>query len=171
MSPNPQHTTFNVVPAPNPAGPGNRRAVRHGAFSDSLINPRAREIAEEVLHAHPHLDADRDGPALQRYAVALARVERVNEWLNEQDDPDFSNREAGVTHPVLDRLSKWESQCDMAEHRLGLSPLQRVKLGLATAQAIDVASAMSEPDPALRAQLLRRVGLIDSGGDDRASEH
>jgi hypothetical protein len=171
--PNPNHSTFNVVPAPNPAGPGNVRALRHGAFSDSLVNPRARELAEQVLAANGHLDAMRDGAAILRYSTALARCERVYCWLAEQPDDTFADVVNGLTHSVLDRLRKWESQCDTAERALAITPLVRAKLGLAVAQALDAASLLSaardEPDPALRRSMLAAGGLIhdeDGSTDD-----
>ena len=57
----------------------------HGAKSDKLVLPRARELVPEVLEANPQLDPQRDGPAIFRYAVILSRIERVYRWLGEQD--------------------------------------------------------------------------------------
>lgn len=164
--PNPQETVFNVVPAPNPAGPGNLRAATHGAYSVALLTPRAEQIKQGVLEAHGHLDPAKDGPAVARYAVALARCERTWAWLAEQPDDTFSDLEQGTVHSPLDRLARWEGQCDAAEHRLGISPLQRVKLGLAKVAAVDAATALSEPDPAVRRALLERLGLIVGSDDD-----
>jgi hypothetical protein len=162
--PNPGPTTFNVVPAPNPAEPGNLRAAKHGAQSAALVNPRARELAEQVLSVHTHLDSGRDGPAVARYAVALARVERVYQWLGAQDNEVFANVETGETHAVFGRLERWERECEAAERALAIAPLVRVKLKLTQVQALDAATMMSEPDPALRRQLLERAGLIDPPG-------
>jgi hypothetical protein len=170
--PNPQHTIFNVQPPPNAAKPGDdgllARRLDHGAFSDPLVNPRARELAVQVLDSNPHLDAARDGAAILRYSIALARCERVYRWLAEQPDDTFADVERGTTHAVLDRLRRWESQCDTAERALAIQPLTRAKLGLTQAQALDAASILSEPDPAIRRALLERAGLIGRGaaGDD-----
>ena len=80
--------------------------------------------------AHPHLDLRRDGPAVWRYnAITLARIDRVNAWLSERDDPVFSDLEAGEPHKVFERLSRWEKQASADEERLGISPGARVKLG------------------------------------------
>ncbi len=104
--------------------------VTHGARSPALVEPRARELAPEVLEANAHLDAARDGAAVFRYAVTLARVERVYRWLSEQDDAVFVDEEAGKPHGVFERLEKWETQADRAEERLAIAPLTRAKLGL-----------------------------------------
>jgi hypothetical protein len=168
--PNPQDSTFNVQPPPNPAELGNGRALKHGAFSDSLVNPRARELAEQVLDANRHLDARRDGPTILRYATALARCERVYCWLAVQEDDTFADLVRGTTHTVLDRLRKWEAQCDSAERALAIQPLVRAKLGLTVAQALDAASLLSaareEPDVGLRRSMLEAGGLIEVSADD-----
>ena len=49
----------------------------HGASREKQVAPRARELVPEVFDANPQLDAQRDGPAIFRYAVILARIERV----------------------------------------------------------------------------------------------
>jgi hypothetical protein len=163
--PQPLGQLAGIIPPPNPAEPGNTRALQHGAFSESLVNPRARELAVQVLTANGHLDELRDGAAILRYAVALARCERVYRWLAEQPDDTFSDVTRGTTHSVLDRLRRWESQCDSAERALAVAPLTRAKLGLTQAMALDAASILSEPDPAIRRMMLERAGLIEAGGD------
>jgi hypothetical protein len=166
--PNPAHTVGNVQPPPAAAAPGNQRATKHAAYSDSLINPRAQAIAADVLAANPHLDVQRNGAAVARYAVACARCARIYEWLAEQPDDTFTDVDAGITHRVLDRLTKWESQCEAAERALTIAPLTRAKLKLTQAQALDAATALSaareEPDADLRRAILERAGLIDGRG-------
>jgi hypothetical protein len=115
---------------PNHAEPGNGRAVRHGAHSPELVEARARELAPQILGANGHLDAMRDGAAVARYAMALARVELVYRWLAEQGDPVFADVDAGVAHGIYERLERWERQADAAEDRLAIAPLTRARLGL-----------------------------------------
>jgi hypothetical protein len=141
--PNPGRTIANVQPAPNPAGAGNLRAARHAAYSDALVTPRARELTTAVFEANTHLQVDRDGAAVARYAVLLARVERVYRWLAEQPDDVFADVEHGVPHGVYERLERWERACADAEHRLAIDPLTRTRLGLARMEAFDLAQAMS----------------------------
>ena len=47
------------------------------------------EIAPIVFSANPHLDPERDRAAVSRYAVLLARIERVYDWLSAQTDAVF----------------------------------------------------------------------------------
>jgi hypothetical protein len=113
-----------------PFEPGNTAAMTHGARSERLVEPRARELVPLILKANPQLDAVRDGAAVFRYAVTLARVERVYAWLAERDDAVFTDAEAGEVHGVYLRLETWERQADKAEERLAIAPLTRARLGL-----------------------------------------
>lgn len=113
-----------------PFEPGNTAAVTHGARSDRLVEARARELAPGIFEANPHLDGVRDGAAVWRYAVTLARIDRVYRWLSEQGDPVFADLEAGAAHGIYERLERWERQADKAEERLAIAPLTRARLGL-----------------------------------------
>jgi hypothetical protein len=141
--PNPQSSVANVQPPPRPAEPGNLRRLTHGAYSARIVNPRAAEIVEGVLAAHPHLDAAKDGPALARYGVLLARLARVYDWLSAQPDDIFSDAEKGTVHAALERVERWERAAADAEHRLAIDPYTRSKLGLVQMEAFDLARAMS----------------------------
>jgi hypothetical protein len=120
---------------PNHARPGNARALRHGAYSPELVEARATELVPRVFEANGHLDSTRDGPAVWRYAVVLARVERAHSWLSEQGDPVFVDVAAGRAHGIYERLERWEKQADAAEDRLAIAPLTRARLGLDLLQA------------------------------------
>jgi hypothetical protein len=118
---------------------GNKAAVRHGAQSPELVEARARELAPEVLEANSHLDVARDGAAVFRYAVTLARIERVYAWLDERDDPVFEDERAGEVHAVYSSLERWEAAASRAEQQLAIAPLTRTKLGLDRLVAFDLA--------------------------------
>lgn len=109
---------------------GNTAAVTHGANSSKLVEPRAREIAPAVLDANPHLDPLRDGAAVFRYGMGLARIERVYLWLAAQDDAVFADAKQGEAHGVYERLERWERQAAADEERLAIAPLTRARLGL-----------------------------------------
>ena len=153
-----------------PFEPGNDAATTHGANSPAKVEPRARELAPLILDANPHLDPMRDGAAVFRYSVTLARIERVYAWLAEREDAVFDDTESGTTHGVYERLERWEKQADAAEERLALAPLTRARLGLDQlrgAQAIEEVEAAREA----RARLDARAGQLgsgtaDDGGDD-----
>ena len=87
-------------------------------------------MAPGIYHANPHLDELRDGPAVMRYVITLARIERVYAWLTERQDQVFSDVDAGEVHGVYLRLETWERQADKAEERLAIAPLTRARLGL-----------------------------------------
>jgi hypothetical protein len=124
---------------------GNKAAVKHGATSPELVQERARELMPEIFAANGQLDQVRDGPAVLRYAVVLARIERVYAWLSEQDDAVFAEVGAGTTHGVYQRLERWERQASESEDKLAIAPLTRAKLGIdhlraaATAEEIEAA--------------------------------
>ena len=88
---------------------------------------------------NPHLDPARNGPAVERYAVLLARIGHVNAWLASRADPVFANRRTGKAHAIYDRLTEWERTASNEEDRLAISPLTRARLGLDTARAFDLA--------------------------------
>jgi len=125
----PEHLT----PWP-PAEPGNTRAMTHGLDSDrvtrGVIEPRAVEIAPGIIAANPHLDTERDGLAVGRYAMVLARLERAYEWLANQPDDLFANAKTGEVHGLYGRLAKWEAQASRDEERLAISPRERTRLKL-----------------------------------------
>jgi hypothetical protein len=138
----------NVQPPPNPAAPGNTRALTHGAQSERIIGPRAAELVEEVFAAHDHLDRRRDTPTVCRYAMTMARLERAYAWVNSdsRSDPVFADADDGTVHGVWERIERWERQADACEAHLAIAPLTRARLGLLTAQAFDLAKHWEQGD-------------------------
>ena len=142
---------------------GNEAAVTHGATSSKLVTPRAKAIGPVVLEANPHLDPLRDGPAVFRYAMTLARIERVYCWLADKEDAVFSDAEQGEVHGVYERLERWERQASTDEERLAIAPLTRTKLGLDSLRA----KAMTEEEKRAAAEARKRLDKrMDGGGDD-----
>jgi hypothetical protein len=147
------------IPAKGPRPPF---PTKHGARSEKLVMPRARELAPAILDDNPQLDAKRDGAAITRYAVVLARIERVYMWLAEQDDAVFESMEDGSVHRVYDQLRQWEKQADAAEDRLAIAPLTRARLGL-DLQKAQANEAEREAARAARDRLDARLAEIDGG--------
>lgn len=116
-----------------------------------MVRPRADRLAPAILRAHPHLDVVRDGPAVRRYAMILARIERVHAWLAAQSDAVFSDLAAGDVWRVYERLERWEAASERAEAQLALSPATRTRLGLEQAQGKRLLAHMREREqrPAL----------------------
>ena len=139
--------------------------LTHGATKESLVLPRAEELIGEVFEANPHLDAQRDGPAITRYSVILARIERVYKWLAEQDDDVFQT-DSGKVHTVYDRLRQWENQATQAEDRLAIAPLTRARLGL------DLQKAQANEEERTQARAARerldgRLAELDGKSKDK----
>jgi hypothetical protein len=125
--------TENLQPWP-PAEPGNTRAMTHGLDSPrvigKVIEPRARELAPQIIDAHPHLDPIRDGAAAFRLAMVYARLEHAYTWLAERGDEMFADRDTGEVHGLLGRVQMWEVQAGREEERLAISPRERERLKL-----------------------------------------
>jgi hypothetical protein len=98
-----------------------------------------------------------DQEVVRLLAQTLCRLEDLSVWLDK--------------HGVLDRRGKvrsaalWErrlsSQALKLLASLGMTPSSRVRMGLALARTVDLATAMSERDPAKRERLLAEAGLQD----------
>lgn len=116
-----------------PAPVGNVRALKHGLDSSRVgvaVERRARDLVPGIIAAHGHLDDVRDQPAVLRYAMTLARLERAYSWLAEQDDELFADRDEGRVHGLLGRVAGWEAQAGREEERLAISPRERTRLKL-----------------------------------------
>ena len=71
----------------------------------------------------------------------------------------------GIPRPAVEFERRLRAEARDHAAELGLTPRSRAALGLDLARSIDLATAMSEPDPAVRASLLRRAGLAEPEGD------
>jgi hypothetical protein len=153
-------------PAPKSAArKGNRRAVSHGAHAQVLparLSAKAAAIAAELAVQAPVRGPGgalpiHDVEVVRLLAQTLCRLEDLSVWLDK--------------HGTLDRRGKvrsaalWErrlsSQALKLLSALGMTPSSRVKLGLALARTVDLATAMSERDPSKRERLLSEAGLQD----------
>ena len=117
-----------------PFEPGNKAAVRHGAYSIEVYGPVARELVAGVLEDRPQLGRYRT--AVAAWADVEARCLVVREHLAEHGMFD----DKGAPRPAVELLVKLERQADKARQRLGLDPKADADLARATADA-HVASA------------------------------
>lgn len=118
-----------------PAKPGNTRAVKHGAYSATMISPRATEITAALENDLPWLTpADRSTVA--RLGWTLARIERLGSWLDQQelDQPNDHNRR---------ELSALMNAAEKLGESLGMSPKSRASLGLAVARGESLAEELA----------------------------
>jgi hypothetical protein len=153
--------------APPPAPKGNRRGLRHGAHAQVLparLDAVTAAIAAQIAADAPVRAPSGELPAHDREVVVqlarcLCRLDDVGRWLDEHGSLD---RRGKVRSAAL-----WERRLRGEALRyldaLGMTPRSRAKLGLDLARTVDLATAMSEPDPRKREQLLREAGV--GGGD------
>ncbi len=113
---------------------GNLLGLRHGAFSDRLVRPRALEIAHGLADdgALPaYLAEPRYRPAVMAYAMTLARLERVESYLEglaaEGVPPELEAD--GTVKAATGLVMALERAADRHRDRLGLSPLAAARLG------------------------------------------
>jgi hypothetical protein len=84
--------------------PGNRNAVKHGAYSKRLKAPRVAEVLEELRSEHP------DEPLANLRALAELHVtaERLSEWVAARPDGGIS-ASGKITPALLEARKAWES--------------------------------------------------------------
>jgi hypothetical protein len=122
---------------------GNALAKKHGAWSDKIVDPVARDLVQIVLEQVGYLADPSYEPAVWAWARAEARVLVLNAWLDENGTLD----EQGVPRPALNALKDFERLASSARARLGLDPLSRAQLGRdVAAQQVDLARLYESMD-------------------------
>jgi len=152
-----------------PAEPGNALAVKHGAYSEVLladVEAEVRELIDALGSAAPVRAADGSLPhadlaAVEQAARALRRYRTVSAWC---DAHGRLEERTGKVKPAADLELRAERALGLALDSLGMNPRSRARLGLDLARSVDVASALSEPDPELRRELLQRAGMLGPEG-------
>lgn len=81
----------------------------------------------------------------------------MDDWLAKHGLID----KRGRVRPAADYLEKATRTLDRLLDNLGMNPRSRAKLGLDLQRNVDLATAMSEPDPERRRQLLAEAGYDD----------
>ena len=115
-----------------PFPPGNKVALRHGAYSAEVIAARAKQVHVELLAYAPYLDEPRFLPAVARYLAAASREALLDEHIQQV------SAEKG-TGAVPARV--WE-QCTAAARLasklgsdLGLDPISHARIRALSAGA------------------------------------
>lgn len=129
---------------------GNTAALRHGVFSPRVVDPKARELVEQVLEdpETAYLTAAKWRPALWAWARAEAQVQLLEAYIAEAGEETAD----GVGDLDLDRvksayllLHRAETRATTQRTRLGLDPLSAARLGRdKTAAALDAAQLMAQ---------------------------
>ncbi len=136
-------------------------ATKHGANAQPPA-VRVRELEDGIYASLASSAPIREGNALppadeatvRLAARTLARLESVSEWLDREGPLD---RKGKVRSAAL-----WERRLTSTAARLlgtlGMNPQARAKLGV-DIKRIDLASAMSNPNPVERAEQLGELGI------------
>lgn len=120
---------------------GNFKAKKHGAHSDRIITPIAAALANQLMTDLPYLQDPTYREALLDYARTVARVEVLEQWLDENGEVDAEGKVA----PAATYLLRVRAHAAQMASRLGLDPLSRARLGKdTTAAKLDVAQIMAE---------------------------
>lgn len=124
-----------------PFEPGNMAHLKHGAWSPSLIEPRAAELVEAALAETPYLTEPRYTASVWAWARAEARILLLSDYLDRVGLLDDRGRPRGA----VDTLLRCESLAAKARTVLGLDPLSRARLGRdVTAARVDMARLMAD---------------------------
>jgi hypothetical protein len=116
------------------AHPGNRNAVKHGAYSQHVKAPRVAEILEELVAEHPH-----EPPAnLRALSELYVTAERLSEWVAAREDNGIS---AGgkIAPAVLEARKAWSLYLDKAR-----------ELGITRRGRREIAALPEEREPGFR---------------------
>jgi hypothetical protein len=120
---------------------GNTLAQRHGAWSERVVDPVARELVTVLLTQVSYLADPSYEPAIWAWARAEARVLTLSKWLDENG----TLAEDGTPRPALGALKDFERLAAASRSRLGLDPTSRAQLGRdVVAQQVDLARIYSE---------------------------
>lgn len=132
----------NAPPAPT----GHERSLKHGTRSERKLAPVRQKHADMLRADYPHLDARRVALLADRLAV----TELAAGWLDEQGT--VVRTKAGQVFDVADKLASWTAKA--------WQMLSEVEAECRESTAkVDLSTAMSEPDPVIRAALLRHAGI------------
>lgn len=118
-----------------PFAAGNKLAVTHGAYSAARTDPIARRYLAEIADdpSLEYLNQPRFHAGLWLWASAMAKVELLSAWVDDQDIADAADSDRGKTS-ALELLRKWMATAQTWASRLGLDPLSAARLGKDVAQ-------------------------------------
>lgn len=148
--------------------PDNAAARRHGGYAAVAVerlDARARRVFDALAVDAPLRGPDGELPAhdagmVRLLAECLCRLDDVAQHLA---DAGWIDQKTGQPRlAVLDLERRLRGEAAGYMDRLGMSPRARAALGLdlaRTAATVDAATALSERDPVLRRELMKRAGL------------
>jgi len=118
--------------------PGDRIAVTHGIKSPAIVEPIARQIAEQILTDRP--DLARYPLAVESAASLEAKCRLLRDWV--ADHGMFGNGYRPRSGVLL--LLKFEEAARRARRELGLSPKAEIELEKLKRETIAVDASLDE---------------------------
>lgn len=159
----------NLRPGAGAGDGGLQRARTHAgyaALARERLEQKTLEIYDALASDAPLRDGTGELPRHDAAAVALlaqclCRLDDVTANVRDFGVFEQRGRRKGSVRPAveLERTLRREASSYLAE--LGMTPKARAALGLDLARTVDLATAMSEPDPERRAELMREAGVGD----------
>jgi hypothetical protein len=120
---------------------GNDLATTHGAWSQKVVDPVARDLVSTLLDQVGYLSDPSYQAAVWAWARHEACVLTISAWLEQHGHLD----EDGNPRPAVSALKDFERLAASARTRLGLDPLSRAQLGRdIAAQQVDLARIFDE---------------------------
>lgn len=162
----------NLVPGAGAAGPGNTRTLSHGAYAAiarERLDAKMREVFDALAGDAPLREADGSLPAadalvVELLAETLCRRENLRGHLADYGWRDQETKEPRTA--LLDLERRLRKEAATYADQLGMTPRSRARLGLDLVRTVDLSRAMSEPDPAKRAEMMRAAGVDPDDDDD-----
>src|SRR5262245_2362733 len=97
------------------AHPRNTNAVKHGAYSSSIKEPRVADVTQELVMEHPE-----EAPAnLRALAELYVTAERLSDWVAARADGGIAAN-GKITPPLLEARKAWALYLDKARE-LGIT--------------------------------------------------
>jgi Phage terminase, small subunit len=163
----------NLRPGAGAGDSGLQRARSHGAYTQlaaDRVSERERAIIAALSSDAPLRDgADElpahDGAIVTLLAQCLCRLEDVSANLRDFGLFVQRGKRKGHVRPAVELEAKLRREAAGYLDSLGMTPKARAALGVDLARTVDLATAMSEPDPERRGELMRRAGLHQEGDD------
>jgi len=140
----------------NQDGKVNRERDQHGVYLITMEQPKTRDLAKYIME---QLQADgvswlknSDAVTVQLLALCLRRLNQADAFL---DKKGSLMNPKGELLPLCDFMVKLVKEAQALADKLGLNPQARVKLGIDTIKAFNLAELLaetegSEPDEADR---------------------
>lgn len=149
---------------------GAQRNLKHGARAQvepRRLEARVQSIYDELAEAVPLQEASggplaADRMLVRQLAEAMCRLEDVTRWIDANGWTD----KRGKPRSALRWEDKLRRTVTNLLDRLGMSPAARARIGVDLAKQVDLADAMSDPNPERRSQKLRDAGVVDSDAEE-----